>query len=93
MKKIIHVNRHFIVANRALPKSKQLPIYSVKIKGKTTYCYGLELLGKCVMIDSRYRKPLKCGATAWIETSGKIVMIDTMSHKDAMKLKEKYSEA
>lgn len=71
MKKIIHVNRHFIALNTK--DGKDRPVYTVKEGGITRYAKEVTINGPCKLV---YRqKPLSCGAKAWIETNSDIVLI------------------
>jgi hypothetical protein len=71
MKKIIHVNRHNIAANKANADTEK-PVFTVKT-------YKENHVGNRVVLRSKnggvlatfvYRpeKPLPCGAVAWLET-------------------------
>ena len=84
---IVHVNRQFIAFNAKTGRDI-LPVYTAKHKGKTIYAYSVKFHGPCELVDPRERDQLKCGARAWIETTGEIEFIDPMSFADAKKLKE-----
>ena len=90
---IIHVNRQFIAIN-AKYGQPVLPTYIVrenrKKNAKTTYCFGVRIMGECELIDPRHNEPLVCGARAWMETNAELELIEPMSYQDAMKLKKEY---
>ena len=68
-KMIIHINRH-IIASNAKHGTKLAPI-SVKAGRANTYTNGVDIMDAQGNVVARvvYRpdKPLKCGATVWIE--------------------------
>lgn len=73
MKKIIHVNRHHIAANKR--DGGKRPIHSVKTYKKTCQARRVRLLdGPAIFVDifSSNRKPLSCGAPVWQETCGRV---------------------
>lgn len=71
MKTVIHVNQHIIKSNRNL-KRKKAPL--------TAKFYKENKKGKSILIDGPVKiiyspdKPLKCGATCWIETDSKSIL-------------------
>lgn len=71
MKKIIHVNRHNIAANKKHGTDK--PVFTVKTYKKNTTGQRVRLLDDAgrVLATFVYRpgKPLSCGAVAWLETA------------------------
>ena len=75
-KAIIHVNRHFIAAGTHLPP------YAVKRRGKTLYAFSVIVHGRAVMVDARSRKPLSCGARAWMETYGNVTLVNPLTHTE-----------
>lgn len=79
LKKIIHVNRHFIAANAKDGGNR--PVYTVKAGGKTRYGREVEILGPSKLIYNGDQ--LSCGARAWIETNAEINIIDEMSFQEA----------
>lgn len=84
LKKIIHVNRHFIAANAKDGGNR--PVYTVKVGGQTRYGREVEILGPSRMVyDGRQ---LSCGARAWIETDAEINIIDEMSFQEAKSFSE-----
>ena len=74
MKKIIHVNMHKIRANRK--NGTNHPVITCKTYKFNHYGHEVEIHGKSRIIY-RPDKPLSCGARLWIETHGKVVLIDT----------------
>lgn len=64
--KRIHVNQHNIRAN-AKNENQDLPVYTVKHKGKTIPCTSFETTGHLYSVYSPC-KPLSCGAKVWLET-------------------------
>lgn len=72
--KRIHVNRHHIAANKKAGNSK-LPVFTSKTYNSNTTGQRLGLYhnGECVAeFVYRPKKPLSCGAVAWIETKEEI---------------------
>lgn len=79
-KTIIHVNRQHIAKNAKDGGNR--PVYTVKLPGnRTRYAREVEILGpsKCIYDGAQ----LKCGARAWIETTGMVRLIDEMSWSEA----------
>lgn len=79
-KTIIHVNRQHIAMNAKDGGNR--PVYTLKYPGgRTRYAREVEILGgaKCIYDGSQ----LKCGARAWIETSGMVRLVDEMSWREA----------
>ena len=71
MKKIIHVNRQKIDANR---KHKTcIPPITVKTYKSNTYGHQIEITGPCRIVH-RPKKPLACGAKVWIETDSDVLV-------------------
>lgn len=71
MKKIIHVNQHFIKANRK--NGTNDPVLTVKTYKTTQYAHRAHIVDKtgAVVASLIYSpdKPLACGAHVWIETT------------------------
>jgi len=71
MKKIIHVNRHNIAANKKNGNT-ELPVFTVKTYKENHRGNRVVLRNKegGVLATFVYRpeKPLSCGAVAWLET-------------------------
>lgn len=78
-RKIIHVNRQFIAKN-AKDGGKR-PVYTVKCSGKTYYARSVSLQGPAEMVADTSQ--LSCGARAWVETSGDVVLKDAMTFAEA----------
>lgn len=74
MKTIIHVNQYIIKSNRIF-QSRVPPITVKTYKGNTkaneVMIYGNDGMPVAKVVYSP-DKPLKCGATVWIETMGKV---------------------
>jgi len=71
MKKIIHVNKQIIGANRKHGRND--PPLRVKTYKENIPCREIDILGPSRVIYSP-DKPLKCGARVWIETEGEVVI-------------------
>lgn len=69
MKRVIHVNRHHIAANK---KGADKPVITCKTYKDTQYGNDVAIKDAAGNVVARvtYRpeKPLSCGATVWIET-------------------------
>lgn len=78
MLKRIHVNRHIIAKNKR-EGSREAPLsvvdYKKNIKGHKVQIYGQAGDLAAVIVYSP-DKPLKCGATVWIETNGLVFTLD-----------------
>jgi hypothetical protein len=74
-KKIIHVNKHVIVANAK--RGENNPPLTVRTSDETYRTHGVTILGPSVVVH-RPDKPLSCGAKVWIETRS-IVNFDGVS--------------
>lgn len=73
MKSIVHVNQHHIRNNH---KNKtNLPVITIKQKGKTIYAWGVEFTGPC-KLEYHEPNPLSCGARVWISTDDDIILLD-----------------
>lgn len=73
MKTIIHVNQHIIKSNRkflAIGESASPPL-TVKTYKENKAAHSVVIDGPSKVVYSP-DKPLKCGATVWIETHGKV---------------------
>ncbi len=68
--KRIHINRHVIRDNKR--RKKKLPPFRIKTSKENIVCMRLIVVGMTEFIYSP-DKPLKCGATAWVETREKIL--------------------
>ena len=75
MKKRIHVNQHKIRANGKLSVEERVPVITVKTYKDNTYCSEVFIDGPCRVVYSP-DKPLSCGAKVWIETEGKIKILE-----------------
>lgn len=71
MKTKIHVNRHNISRNKKDGGNR--PVFTVKnyIENRTTN--HVEIKGPAKFIYSP-DKPLSCGAVAWVETTGEVIV-------------------
>ena len=67
----IHINRHVIAANRKTG-AHEPPLSLVK-RGKTHRAHAIDLLGPARVVYAPH-KPLKCGATAWIEAADAVIV-------------------
>ncbi len=75
----IHVNQHVIRSNKKKGESK--PVITVKSKGANVYAKKVAILGPSVVVYSP-DKPLSCGATVWVETDSKVVVIKERNGND-----------
>lgn len=75
--KKIHVNQHHIRANTKNGNTN-LPIYTIKFKGKTYTCDQFQTVGNLL---SRYEpdNPLSCGARCWLETKDPVALYNKQS--------------
>lgn len=73
MKKIIHVNMHKIRSNRKNGTNE--PVITCKTYKDNLYGHRVKIHGSSQVIY-RPDKPLSCGARLWIETYGKVRVID-----------------
>tara|TARA_R100001530_G_C4306809_1_gene151902 strand:+ start:1055 stop:1291 length:237 start_codon:yes stop_codon:yes gene_type:complete len=71
MLKRIHINMH-IIRSRKKKGTKEPPI-TVKTYKDNIYGNEIDIIGSSKVIY-RPEKPLSCGATAWIETLGPVVI-------------------
>ncbi len=78
MKKVIHVNRHNIAANKKAGNANK-PVFTVKTYMDNRRGNGVRLLDKDGREIARFvyrpEKPLACGAVAWLETSAEVVVL------------------
>ena len=73
MKTKIHINQHIIKANKKDGGNR--PVITCKTYKSNDYGHEVEILGPSKVIY-RPDKPLSCGAKVWIETEGKIIIIN-----------------
>lgn len=88
-KKIIHVNRAFIAFNVKYGEPV-LPCYIIREGSKLTYGFAVKCNGPFELIDPRTHNQLKCGARAWIETTGDLKITNPMPFQKADALRKKY---
>lgn len=81
-RKIIHVNRHHILANSKDGGSR--PVYTIKEGGKTHYAREVFINGPSRLVYEP--AGLSCGAKAWVETYAAIDMVDQMTYQDSLKV-------
>lgn len=65
----IHINKHKIAANRN--HNQWEPVISAKTSRSNRYGYRVDILdkeGSVIASVIQSRKPLSCGAIAWVET-------------------------
>ncbi len=72
MKTVIHVNQHNIRANRKGAKKKVLTVKTYK---SNLYADGVVIHGPSRLVYSPC-KPLKCGATVWLETEAVVELVN-----------------
>jgi hypothetical protein len=75
--KRIHINRQIIAANKQRVANGELehPPISVVTRGKTYRAFAVEIEGPSRLIY-RPSRPLRCGATTWIETLATIRYVE-----------------
>lgn len=73
MKTIIHVNQHVIKKNAKT--GERDPVLTVKTYITNVYAYEVLLEGPSRVVYSP-DKPLSCGARVWIETEGKVTVVE-----------------
>lgn len=71
MKTVIHVNRHEIARNKKDGGTR--PVLTVKDYKQNRYGHEVQVNGPCVFVY-RPDKPLKCGATVWVETQAEVIV-------------------
>ena len=79
MKYIIHVNRQFIAKNAKDGKNR--PVYTIKHGKSTRYAHEVIIHGPSKMVYNGSQ--LSCGARAWVETDGPLVIIGECSFQEA----------
>lgn len=73
--KQIHVNGQVLRANRKLPPGERLPVYRIRVGSKVYAAWGFLIADPTpVWGVTSYDNPLSCGATAWLETKGRVVL-------------------
>jgi hypothetical protein len=83
MRHIIHVNRQHIAMNAKDGKNR--PVYTIKTGRSTRYAREVHINGPSRLVYTG--RQLSCGARAWIETDGPIMLIDEMSFTEARNIK------
>lgn len=78
MKTIIHVNQHHIKYN--IKNVDQRPVFTVKQGKKNTYAEKVKILGPCEIVYQP-KKPLSCGARAWIETEAEVECVNPTTYQ------------
>lgn len=76
---IIHVNRQHIAMNAK--DGGDRPVYIVRDDRKTWYGREVQIDGPSRLVYDGIQ--LSCGARAWIETDGPVVIRDQMTFKEA----------
>ena len=71
MKTRIHVNKHNIAANRK--NGTNLPVFTVKDYKQNRKGNSVEVKGTMKFVYSPHN-PLNCGAVAWVETEGEVIV-------------------
>ncbi len=79
MKTVIHVNRQHIAMNAK--DGGDRPVYIVRQGGSVRYARGVDVLGPSRFVP--YGRRLSCGARAWLETDGEVVLHDEMTFEEA----------
>jgi len=78
MKTIVHVNQHKIKSNRK--HGEACPVLTVKTYKSNDYAHEAVIYGQdgseAARVVYRPEKPLSCGAHVWIETQGRVEVID-----------------
>lgn len=73
MKTVVHVNQHTIRSNSKTGERE--PVLTVKTHKDNRYARRVQIDGPCTVVYSP-DKPLSCGAKVWIETQGKVEVIE-----------------
>lgn len=73
MKSIVHVNQFHIKKNHK--NSLNLPVITIKQKGKTIYAWGVKFTGAC-QLEYHEADPLSCGARVWMSTEEPIILFN-----------------
>ena len=81
---IIHVNRAFIAANAKDGGDRPVFIVRAGRNGKSRYAKEVRILGPSQMVYNK--KPLSCGAKAWIETDAEVELIEETTFKEVKEL-------
>lgn len=73
----IHINQHIIKRNKTT--GERQPVITVKSGRKNDYAHEVTILGQDGKPAARVvyspDKPLSCGATVWIETTGDVNLL------------------
>ncbi|TXM69641.1 hypothetical protein [Methylobacterium sp. WL120] len=79
---IVHVNRLNMAMNQK--DGGQRHQYIVRrAGGAPVYAQAVEILGRTRFIDPRSMPPLKCGARAWAEVEGEILITEPATFHEA----------
>jgi hypothetical protein len=70
--KRIHVNQHNIRINAKHESSCELPVFTIKNRGKTHVANHVRIDGPSELVYHK-NDPLSCGAKCWIETTSPVV--------------------
>lgn len=82
MKTLIHVNRLHIAMNQK--DGGQRHQYIVRRPGQPpVYAQAVEIIGRTTFIDPRSHPPLSCGARAWAETDGEVIITEPATFQKA----------
>jgi hypothetical protein len=71
MKSIIHIDQHALKRNRK--SGSREPVITVKTYKTNLRAHSVSIAGPARLVYSP-DKPLSCGATVWIETSGNVTI-------------------
>ena len=78
MLKRIHVNRHNVAYNKKHGTDR--PVFTVKTYKSNTKTNSVAIVGR-VNLVYQPDKPLPCGAVAWMETEGDVIVdLDNLTH-------------
>ena len=69
--KRIHVNQHMIRSNRT--KGENEPVVTVQMSDRVVRGHRVTFGGRGQVVYSP-KKPLRCGATVWVETRGPVTI-------------------
>jgi hypothetical protein len=79
---IVHVNRQNMAMN--LKDGGQRHQYIIRRAGEApVYAQAIEILGRTRFIDPRFTPPLPCGARAWAEVEGDIIITEPATFQEA----------
>jgi hypothetical protein len=82
MKTLIHVNRLNMAMNAKDGGHRHQ--YIVRRVGQpVVYAQAVECLGRTTFIDPRHHPPLPCGARAWAETDGEVLITEPATFQEA----------